>query len=296
MRTLTHHSTPIVEYDIGRNDQTIVFTASASHGTSTPFAMRLKPFAVAEQSIGPLLQCGFGSRTHQQHYETFISTRSGSVSRKVLEPNRDWLTTPELLSLSPDGRYAIAVRPAGEPPASWDAYTEHVFKDIYLPPARRHPGSPNMIRQYVLIDIRHATARALWDAPQNPFGRVVWSRDSHGVVIGPTFLPVANADTTGLSGRAVAEVDVATGQFLEVPIPSNQPEYGYDPTSWNDDDTIELEDAANWHEDKNRLRFKKTGGVWRPVAEARLCGSSCVRTPTLLRLFMPSKPRAAGTE
>jgi dipeptidyl aminopeptidase/acylaminoacyl peptidase len=267
VRKLTRHSTPIVDYDVTADGQTIVFTAQAPHDLSRLPPLRQSGFAVTDQDIWSLLRGDFDGWTPRQHYETFVTTRSRRLPRKVSEPERLWAIPPELLQLSPDGRFAIAVRPAGEPPTSWDAYTEHMFKDIYLPSVRRHPGSPNWIRQYLLIDVLQATAKPLWDAPQNPFGRIVWSPTGRSVLIGPTFLPMVNADVAGLSGHAVAEVDIATGHFQEIPLPNDQPEYGFCPTSWNDNDIIELKDAANWHEDKNRLRFKKTGGVWRLIPE-----------------------------
>ncbi|HEV2615161.1 MAG TPA: hypothetical protein VGU63_00980, partial [Candidatus Acidoferrales bacterium] len=247
--------------------RTIIFVAQAAHDLSRLSTFRKEGFAVTRQSIWALLEGDFDGWTPWLHYETFVSTTSGLASRRVNEPIRDWSTLPELLSLSPDGRYAVAVRPAGAVPADWDKYTQRLFKEIYLPPAKEHPGGPNWIRQYVIIDVKSAVSHPLWNAPENPRGQVVWSPDSHGLIVGPTFLPPQQADALALSGRAVAEVDVPSGHFVEVPLRDSIPEYGYRPVRWDKGNAVELVDAATSEKSAAKLMFRKVGTAWRPITE-----------------------------
>ncbi len=267
MRTLARCSMPIVQYDVSLDGRTIVFVTQARHDLTRLSTLEQHGFAVTNQSIWSLLEGNLDGWTPWLHYETFASSRSENLPRKIREPERDWATTPELLRISPDGRYAIAVRPVSKVPVEWDKYTQQLFRDDYLPPARQHPDGPNWIRQYVIIDIKNAISKPLWNAPENPRGQVIWSPDSRSLLVGPTFLPAEQSDAVGLSGRAVAQVDVASGRFIEVPLPSDIPEYGYRPVRWHEGNIIELVNAAFSKGNEARLVFKRVGQNWKPIEE-----------------------------
>jgi hypothetical protein len=261
MQTRIRHSTAIVKYDISKDGKSIVFIGPSIRNKQALSAIRRRGFAVTGQSISSLLQGNLDGWDPRQHYDVLV-TPSAGLARQVRIPRRTWAVPPELLKSSPDGHYAIVVLPAGQPPPHWDKYTEHVFKDIYLRQALQHPDSPNWIRQYFLIDLRRGSAQPLWDAPSSPFGRVLWSPDSRHLVIGPTFIPVPLADAAGLTGRAVVEMEVRTGHFVQLPLASAPSEFGYEPRRWSEGNVVELTEADK--EDGIKLRFKKTDGVWRP--------------------------------
>jgi dipeptidyl aminopeptidase/acylaminoacyl peptidase len=264
-RTLTHHGAPIVEYDISRDGRTIIFTAQVPRDRTASSRMERTGFAVTDQSIFSLLNGDLDGWTPERHYETFVSSTTDGTPRKVREPMRTWSTRPELLKLSPDGQMAIAVRPVADVPADWDLYTDHIFRDYYLPAARQHPGEPSWIRQYETIDVRRVTGHPLWDAPQNAYGGVEWSPDSRRVLVGPTFLPTAQANAVGLSGLAVAEVNAESGSFTQVPTPDDGTGDGYRPLTWVSRDVIELADATPTNDNSVKLRFKKVGQEWQPI-------------------------------
>lgn len=265
--TLVQHSTPIVKYDISQDGQTIIFLAECPRNTLRDAELERSGFAVSNQPLRSILRGDFDGWTSGSHYETFVVSRSGKQPRRIREPSRVWSTPPELLQLSPNGQYALLVRPAGEIPQTWDAYTGHVFKDIYLPPAREHPTAPNYIRQYFVVDITKGIVRPLWDAPQNPLGDIVWSPDSRRVVIGPTFLPVLQADDAGLSGNAVAEVDVVSGHFDCLPLPRTRGLH-YRPFRWSDDGILEVAGESEGSTKGNSL-FKKVNGEWNQLDDER---------------------------
>ncbi len=263
IRTLTRHPTSIVSYDISGDRNVLAYTARASHDDSKLSRMHQEGFAVGDQSIWALLEGNVDGWITSQHNETFVSTRPASAPRRVPESTQPWLSQPGPIRLSPNARYAIAARPAIGMPADWDNYTERALVDTFLPLARRHPARPNVIRQHMVIDIEHATARPLWNAPEAiPAGNLVWSPDSRTVLIGPTFLPVAKADAAGLAGFAVAEVDVATGHFIRVPLSKNEVSDGYRPIRWSEDGVLELAKAGGASE-TTTLRMKKADGEWR---------------------------------
>lgn len=262
MRTVVQHETPIAKYDISSDGRNVVFIAYRRRDEKKLSEMRRKGFAVTDQSIWALLDGNVDGWERREHYEVLFSAM-GARPHRVQIPLERWAVTPEALKVSPDGHFAVLILPAGKPPTHWDKYTEHVFKDIYLPPAREHPDSPNWIRRYFLIDLKRGIARPLWDAPSNPVGRVLWSPDSRHLMVGPTFVPISMADAAGLAGIAVVDLDVTTGEFLAVPANAATSEFGYEPRRWSGRNIVELVEADR--EDGRRLSFQKTHGSWEAV-------------------------------
>lgn len=269
IRSLTHHRTKIVRYAASRNGRTIIFMSEAAHSRAQDRRMLRTGFAVTNQSIFALLEGNVDGWTPWSHFRTFVWRQGQGQPREIQEPADQWSVQPELLTLSPDGRFAVMVRPAPRVPKDWDRYTDHLFKDIYLPAARRDPGAPNRVRQYFLVDVRRMMAKPLWNAPENPLGGVAWSPEGSSFVLGPTFLPAAHADAAGLSGRALVEVDPRTGRFRELPLPAVLSENGYRPLRWEDSDTIDVSDASGPPQQAGRLRYRRSHGEWRLLENAR---------------------------
>jgi dienelactone hydrolase len=99
----------------------------------------------------------------------------------------------------------------------------------------------------------------LWKVP-NAAPTAAWSPDGRSVLLGPTYLPAERADAEGLRGRAVAEVDVATGRFWQIPIPRQFALRGIGRLRWRSDGAIEVDNG------EARLNFRKTDGRWQGVA------------------------------
>ena len=262
IKVLTHHGTDIVRYAASRDGSTIIFMSEAAHSRERDRQMLREGFPVTTQSVFSLLEGNVDGWTPWSHYQTFVLREGRGPAREIHEPSDVWSVEPELLTLSPDGRYAVMVRPAPSVPENWDRYTDHLFKDIYLPAARHDPGAPNNVRQYFLIDVRRMTARPLWSAPENPLGGIAWSPHGASFVLGPTFLPTDRANAAGLSGRALVAVNPRTGRFTELPMPAIFPEDGYRPLGWEGPDTIDVGDASGPAQQVVRLRFRKTAGGW----------------------------------
>lgn len=269
IQTLAQYSTPIAEYDVSRDGRTVIFTAQSRHDLSRDVFMERTGFAIVEQSLQSILESHFDGWTPRLYYDTFVLHLPKGFPRKIRESRHAWFTPPNLLQLSPDGRYAITERPAGAAPTEWDGYTDHIFRDSYLPAARRNPNMPNLIRQYSIVDLKNGTAHPLWNAPEYPSARVtmVWSPDSRALVIGPTFLPLPSAYPEGLSGRAVAQVDVATGQFVLIALPQNLRGSQYRPVRWGKDGVLELVRTGTQGADSVGLRFRRIQGDWKQVPD-----------------------------
>jgi len=139
LRTLAQHTTSIVEYSVSAQTGVLIYTASRPVIPGQDSRRLQAGFVVGDESIYSVLDRGSNRprRETDDQYQTFIVGPQSSRRRMVKEPPLLWLITPELLSLSPNGQYAVAVRPAAEIPKGWESYTEHIFKDVYLPAARR---------------------------------------------------------------------------------------------------------------------------------------------------------------
>jgi hypothetical protein len=268
IETLAQYSTPIAAYDISRDGRTVIFTAQGRHSVSEDAFLERRGFAISDQSVLSILEGSLDGWTPRLYYDTFVLRHPTGLLHKIRESRRAWYTNPDLLQLSPDGRYAIAVEPAGAVPTEWDGYTDHLFRDDYLPAARRNPSAPNLIRQYFIVDVKDGTARPLWNAPENPSAKMMWSPDSKTVVVGPTFLPLPSGNPAGLSGNAVAEVDVATGHYTSILLPNEVGTIQYGPARWAEDGVLDLSAVEAQGANLARLKFRKIQGKWtRVVAE-----------------------------
>jgi dipeptidyl aminopeptidase/acylaminoacyl peptidase len=279
MHTLVRKAAAIITYDISTNGGSVVFLVRSPRNDAREHGLEQAGFVVTGQSIWSLLQGNPDGWTPWSHYETFTKDAAHGI-RKVSESPALWSVPPELLRISPDGRYAISVEPARTVPLAWNAYTEHIFKDVYLPAARRNPLGPHFIRQYFLIDVRRATADPLWSAPENPAGGVAWAPDGTEIAIGPTFLPVAVAGKAGLSGHAVAVVNVKSGKFTCLPLPRAAAALDYRPAQWTRDGILHLESAAGR---EPALDFKRVDGKWQVVESATQQGMPAAPVDVELR-------------
>lgn len=262
LSSLARAETSIYEYSVDEAGRKVIFTAGAEE-KHTPICVN--GGAITDEPIDKLLACDSVSagRESPSEYLTYIS--DGRNTRKIAEPRMKWGVTPELLVISPDGRYAVAVRPSPVAPKSWDAYQNHILEG-YLAAARESPSGPHLLRHFELIALGSATSRPLWDVPMNPYAYVVWSPDSRSVVVGPTFLPQPTTDADGLTGKAVAVVDVSTGRSTALPV-HVQLENGLVPIRWTKDNVITLGDANEYRPTAIKSSLMKTKNGWEEVSK-----------------------------
>ena len=261
----TQNDAPIREYALDANGTKLYYSAEKRQATLKACNGNV---AITDESIWSLLACNSAAHPDFDRlaYATFVRDLRTGAERKVSDPDMYWGASPEQLVPSPNGRFALAVQPSPTAPGEWDAYTSHLLKDSYLPAARLSPKGPHLLRQFVLIDSKPATSRPLWNAPQNPYANVVWSPDSNSIVLGPTFLPVPTSNVDGLTGNAVAIIDVKTGAFTTLPLPrKDMPVRGYAPVRWTKEGLIELADAKEYRPASGALRYRKEQSGWHLV-------------------------------
>ena len=292
---LTHHKSPIVAYDISGDGRTLIYTAESPKDKSAPSRMRRSGFAVTDESIWTLLDdSGYGLVAEDQ-YETFIQDARTRSTRKTVEGHFKWSFPPHVLSLSPDGLYAITERPVPMPPRDWDLYTQDTFKRVHLVAARSHPGQANWLQQFAIIDVRNGHVRPLWEAPAFGAVRAVWSPDNRHVVLGPTFLPPKQADAEGLLGRSVAVVEIQTGNFVQLRTGPNNLTFGYAPLRWGRDDIIELGDPLEKVKAAREF-FRCNSRKWSRIQENQVQIDSGQRVRIIERQDCNTPPLIVGIE
>jgi dipeptidyl aminopeptidase/acylaminoacyl peptidase len=274
----TNHATNITGFDISLDGRTILFAADRPSDESESRRMLLEGFAIpSNTSLYDLLR-GHLQGDPAWRPDVFVSTASHPEPRRLSLTDRGIFfdsTFQIMPQVSPDGRWGVVTVAPESPPKDWEEYsgsaTAH-YVATAAAAARRDPSGPASVKQYWVVDLDQAAAHPLWNAPWRPAGTLVWSRDSRSVLISPTFLPVREADTAGLSGAAAAEVDLATGQFKELPLPRHvATDHGFRGVRWVADARVELSDPLGLgHDTKENasLQFEKRAGGWVQVTHS----------------------------
>lgn len=106
-----------------------------------------------------------------------------------------------VLSISPDGRFVIALMPVQEIPKLWDLYVP-AYPNLAIRIGDSNPASVSLLHrltEYTAIDLRTGQARAMVSAPNgwalgySDQNRVVWSADAGTLLVTNTYLPLTEA-------------------------------------------------------------------------------------------------------
>jgi dipeptidyl aminopeptidase/acylaminoacyl peptidase len=269
-KTLLEYRRTIHDYGLARDGQPRVFTADLDHDSSVSDKMRHDGFAVKDQNIYDLLLGNLDGWTPREAAGLFAISPAQPEPRAIVHTLRH----VTLVDASPDGRFALVRAAATSIPEAWDRFIAPNWMRAVMQQSRLSPEI-GRIEQLYAVDLEHDRARPLFDAPflrQNSTGKwLVWSPDSQRVVIGPTFLPLAQADAAGLESYAAAEVDLTTGETIPVPVPFDPAvkirRPAYSPLRWRDDGVLEFYAVAG-KATEVVCRFRKIAGHWEKFDEA----------------------------
>lgn len=196
------------------------------------------------------------------------------------------------MSLSPDGKWAVAIAPVRSIGEGWERY-DYLSKYLSQVEAQLGPQSAtgqemlrslvdeksfakgsNMMKQFYLVDTQSGRTRPLVEAPignRGRFTKVLWSPDGRSVIVTPTYLPLATNDAAEASKRATeqaaVEVDLASGRYRRV---TGRNVKGMTSFGWWSDGTV----FATWAEGANKEGVRSECYVrkvdsWAPVGECR---------------------------
>lgn len=261
--TVTNHPTDVVSFAFAPQGG-FIYSAKVAHSDVRSQELRRRGFAVSNADAFSFLRGdvdGYGTLDRMWNSQMFAVSSVGGAPRLISTNHGGFdLWTPLMdVAFSPDGRFAIVDGSPDEIPAVWEEYTDEIFRMGMRESRRDRRGFyARFIKQLCVVDLTTGTARPLWDAPNATHVQAVWSPDSKHVLVGPTYVPLTDADSEplGMAGRAVVTVEVATGSFQSVPVAFKE---GLLPSlrlRWFTTSTVEIDDGTS------ALQFSKINGKW----------------------------------
>ena len=219
LKKLTKHATPIVAYDISRDGRTIVYKAGppARPILDTEETRRNGIVVTAQYPTDLLLaDCAPDQTVDAGKNELFLQDASGAAYRL---PTLDVVYGYEMLSVAPDGRYALIASFGDDIPASWSEYDDRLLHPYIV--ERRKPGHASNVERYLLLDTATHELAPLLDAPLWWANRgFAWLDNGASVAISGTFLPLNVADPLERKRRIqhtfVADVSLPSKQIMSV--------------------------------------------------------------------------------
>ena len=228
LEKLTDHRDPIVQYDISRDGNTIVYIADRPRAKPDSGQIQRDGAVITNASLYGVLRGEYAAASFGE--QLFVQERGKPLVQlpvaHVVAP-----FSPPLLS--PDGRYALV---DGELllrnlPASWDGYNFGKYDDYVRSFFKSANGSATgPFAQHLLVDVRKHVVAPLLDAPirvgETP--REVWALDGKSVLVTATYLPLDVQDAVERELRKRngydVEVKIPSGEYQKIPqnaFPSN---------------------------------------------------------------------------
>jgi dipeptidyl aminopeptidase/acylaminoacyl peptidase len=218
---LTHSATDVVTFDISENGEALVYAADPKSSDRSSEALLRRGFAVSGQEIYQFINgriAGPEPYTDPKFHVQFM----GEPAKEITVGSRRTLSPP-VISVSPNGNFALVTAPPTVIPKEWNQYDLKSAYLVGLEEVRRAPAAATDISQFWVVDTRRAMVQPLFDAPRTrpPTAPVAWLSDGVHAVIGPTFLPALTASEAGLKGDAIAQVNIQTGELHELEMRSS---------------------------------------------------------------------------
>jgi hypothetical protein len=172
---------------------------------------------------------------------------------------------------SPDHRFAVYARTPDVVPKAWDNYTEG-FTQLSVQATRNGiEVYSRQLQQLFLLDLRSGAARPLWDSPllwypdwKSKPVNLNWSPNSEELLIAPTFLPAALGYSAGMTGDAVATVNILDGSVSLLPLQPQASGFELTRATWKNQETIEVHTTTG-----SMLTYQRRKNLWRLVSTQR---------------------------
>jgi dipeptidyl aminopeptidase/acylaminoacyl peptidase len=262
-RWLTHTGNNVYSFTIAP-DGTLLFNAQAPEAKSRSTQLWKSGFTVAESTNAwSILEGRIDGTSHEANMRNTWLIKS----RQTLRPVKieDALLDPTVpydreVSASPGNRYAIITVAGPTPPQGWDHYMNPgLQRNVATNRTARSLEALIPIRD-ALINLREATSKMLWNAPQSWRGRPQWSPKGDHLLLAPTFLPPDDNHPLGLTGNAAAVLDVTTGNYRV--LPTDLTDRNIVRAQWQNSTTIEVSTSSQLGNDLRTERFVLTDGEW----------------------------------
>jgi dipeptidyl aminopeptidase/acylaminoacyl peptidase len=218
-RSVTPASFDVRYFDLARNS--VIFTRWLSLSTqskvspSRRMSESVGAYSVTGRTIDEILFPHWGPAVYRTELWRAQSRKFGfhlELISRFSSPTCDFW--PELLSVSPQGEFAVALLPVRKILKQWESYVpahrgnEARWLRIHADDNRMtSPRYVKALKQYALINLKKRSVEALIDAPEaDPLGypeavKAAWSTDGQQVLVTNTFLPLNNTGGTEASER-----------------------------------------------------------------------------------------------
>ena len=278
IRQLTRSPTSVRVFDVSK-DGTVLYRADARMDTRRDALSRRPVVLPPGTDVYALFRgdtSGRGFLDWVWNSEWFLQSPDAKVPIKLVFGGRsEELLFNGTVRFSPDGSRAIVLSNPQVIPEEWDAYLQS--PDAWLGwhslrEARNNQWTmaARAVTQFHVLNVNSKQTRPLFPAMTLFGGFVIWSPDSREILLAPTHLP-PGADEAGVSGQAVATVDVESGRFLALPIRARREEILA--AVWVDADTIDLQLREASRKQTRTERFVRQDSRWERVGDGASAGS-----------------------
>ncbi|MBL8266675.1 hypothetical protein, partial [Steroidobacter sp.] len=266
-------------YDIAGD--TVIYTTRAA-AMPTPSRNQRRPsLSLTDESLLAVLN---PSSSPAKFVTRVRNLRSGQDFAVDEEPAPLQPTTRGVW-LSPNGEYAVALRPYHHWSTTWTRYAfARAIRQLTASDIAASQTPPSWIARFVLIDTRKGTVTTLIDAPTgelveaNPAPSALWATDSRSVILVNTLLPLdaAGAQPTA----AIVETDLSGNSRRQITALNSY---------WNDTRFVRVSSVDRPNNDTLRLHranvdgplpawsYRAVGGTWRRIEQAA-CNGGIVLT------------------
>lgn len=267
---LTNHPTSLFQFGLNVGpDGALIYAALAGDRPRADEAFKKavhEGFAADHEDLFALMEgvpSGEGLLDRLWGHKWFYQRRPDEAPVEITVAGRSkTLGMPLTATISPDGRFAVIGDFPGDIDPEWSKYTHPLFSLLI---GKALEGSikefeVRSLKQLFVVDLSDRTVRPLWNALTQGFPpQVTWSPDGKRVLVSPTFLPPSDESDAGLAGEAVAVVEVATGNYLSIPLGDLEPR-DLEDLRWVSDTRIAAatEDGA--------IAFQKSDDGWEAVS------------------------------
>lgn len=229
-RKLSPERCDVERFSVGRN--VIVFSAAQgsqsfeeNHSISGQRDERQSQSMLGQPIYNILFPANSGSLVPHMHRLWVVRGGRTHILPGDSPPEPDLEHYWDVLSISPDGRYVVQLRPVASIPRIWEAYTtvpgREDWKLDHNDPKITSPSYLWRARQYVRVDLVSGKVHPLIGAPYGDVlahleaTQAVWSPNGDSVLLTNTFLPLeddeAREPARSTEMCAVAEVQVRSG-------------------------------------------------------------------------------------
>jgi dipeptidyl aminopeptidase/acylaminoacyl peptidase len=294
---LTDHPTHLVTFDIS-SDGAVFYSAQAQRSDSASAALLQQGFVIDDATDASSLfhrHIGAGNVYDRAwNTEWFLLDGLNATPRRLTIGGRDVaLDYRHRIAFSPDGKLALVNAGMSEVPPEWEKYTGR-DPAAWVAEARRdsHATTARVVHKLFVVDVEQGRSRPLWDALSLIYvAGAAWSPDGRSILLAPTFLPVQTADARGLAGRAAAIVDVATGQYEQLPIELPEMELVAS-LRWLDANTVQISRRAGLG--FKHHRFVKVGRQWQAMQQDAIANTPSVPLRFEVRQDLNTPPKVVG--